>query len=59
MDDDEVYDDTWEKENELLLYLKNDVLSTAFFYARYSRGMEESSGVHLKNCSTSPCLADK
>ena len=35
LEHDEIYD-TWEdKENEWLPYLKNDVFSTAFFYARY------------------------
>ena len=31
----ETYEDTWEaRENEWLPYVKNDVLSTAFRYAR-------------------------
>ena len=39
---DEIFEDIWkEKENEWLLYLKNDVLSTAFSYARYSKGKEK------------------
>ena len=39
---DDIYEDTWEaKENEWLPYVKNDVLSIAFCYARYTMGMEE------------------
>ena len=42
MELDEIYEDTWEaKENEWLSFVKNDVLSTAFCYARYIMGMEE------------------
>ena len=38
---DEIFEDNWEDtENEWLPYHKNDVLSTAFSYARYSKGME-------------------
>ena len=41
LENDEIHEDNWEeKENEWLPYLKNDVLSTAFLYARYSKGME-------------------
>ena len=46
---DEIYEDTWEdKEHERLSYLKNDVLSTAFSYARYSKGMEELTSFFYK-----------
>ena len=39
MEHDEFYEDTWEeKENEWLPYVKNDVLSTAFCYNRYTIG---------------------
>ena len=42
LEHDETYEDTWEaKENDWLPYVKNDVLSTAFSYARYTMGMEE------------------
>ena len=35
MDHDEIYEDTWEeKEHQWLPYLKIEVLSTAFSYAR-------------------------
>ena len=45
LEHDEIFEDNWEeKENEWLPYLKNDVLSTAFSYAKYSKGMEELTG---------------
>ena len=60
LEHDEIFEDTWEeKENEWLPYLKNDVLSTAFSYARYSKGMEELTGYGMKNCLTLPSLANK
>ena len=56
----EVYEDTWEsKENEWLPYVKNDVLSTAFCYARYTMGMEQLAGFGMKNSLTLPSLANK
>ena len=56
----EISEDNWEeKENEWLPYLKNDVLSTAFSYARYSKGMEELTGFGMKNSLTLPSLANR
>ena len=56
----ETYEDNWEeKENEWLPYPKNDVLSTVFSYARYSKGMEELTGFGMKNSLTLPSLATK
>ena len=56
----EIYEDNWEeKENEWLPYLKNDVLSTAFSYARYAKGMEGLTGFGMKNSLTLPALANK
>ena len=53
MDYDEVYEDTWEgNENECLTYLKNDVLSAAFSNARYSKCMEKINGFGMKNSLT-------
>ena len=41
LEHDEIYEDTWEaKKNEWLTYGKNDVLSTAFCFARYTMGMK-------------------
>ena len=46
---DEIFEDNWEeKKNKWLPYLKNDVLSTTFSYARYSKGMEEITGFGIK-----------
>ena len=60
LEHDEIYEDTWEaKENEWLPYVKNDVLSTAFCYARYTMGMEELTGFGMKNSLTLPSLANK
>ena len=57
---DEIYEDNWEeKENEWLPYLRNDVLSTAFSFARYAKGMEELTGFGMKNSLTLPSLANK
>ena len=60
LEHDEIFEDNWEeKENEWLPYLKNDVLSTAFSYAKYSEGMEELTGFGMKNSLTLPSLANK
>ena len=60
LEHDEIYEDTWEeKENEWLPYVKNDVLPTAFCYARYTMGMEELTGFGMINSSTLPSLANK
>ena len=47
------------KKNEWLLYLKNDVLSTAFSYARYAKCMEELTGFGIKNKTKLPSSANK
>ena len=55
-----IFEDTWEtRENEWLPYVKNDVLSTAFGYARYTMGVEELRNFGMKNSSTLPSLAKK
>ena len=60
LEHDEIYEVTWEeKENEWLPYVKNDVISTAFCYARYTMGMEEITKFGMKNSSTLPSLANK
>ena len=43
----------------MLPYLKNDVLSTAFIYARYAKGMEELTRFGLKKSLTLPSLTNK
>ena len=60
MEHDENYEDTWEaRENEWLPYVKNDVLSTAFCYARYTMGVEELTNFGMKNSVTLPSVANK
>ena len=59
LEHDEIFEDNWEEKNEWLLYLKNDVLSTAFRYARFSKGMEELTRFGVKNSLTLPSLANK
>ena len=57
---DEIFEDTWEeKENEWLPYVKNDALSAAFCYARYTMGMEELTTFGKKSSLTLPSLANK
>ena len=50
MNHDEVYADTWKDEkSEWLDYVKQDVLCTAFSYARYCKAMEEITGSSMKD----------
>ena len=59
MNRDKVYEDTWkDQKNERLPYLKNDVLSTAFSYARYLKRMEELTGIGMQNSLTLLSLAN-
>ena len=56
----EIYEDTWwDKMNEWLPYLKMDVLSLAFIYARYSMNMDSITGFGMKNCLSLPSLGWK
>ena len=51
----EIYEDTWEdKRDEWLPYLKMDVLSLAFIYARYTMNMEQITNFGMKNCLSFP-----
>ena len=51
MDHDEVdYDNYEDKKDEWLPYVKNDVLCTAFCYARFRKAMEETTGFSMKDC---------
>ena len=60
MNHNEVYSDTWkDKEDEWLDYVKNDVLCTAFSYARYIKAMEEITGFLMKDCLSLPGLGWK
>ena len=60
LDHDGIYGDIWEsKQNESILYLKNDDLSTVIWYVRYSKGTEEKTNFGLKNSITLPSLENK
>ena len=48
-----------EKKNGWLPYVKNDISSTGFCYARYTMGMEDLTKFGTKNSSTLPSLANK
>ena len=53
MDHDGTFEDTWEaRENGWLPYVKNEVLSTAFFYARYTMVVEKVTNSGMKSNST-------
>ena len=56
----EIYEDTWEdKRDEWLPYLKMDVLSLAFIYARYTMNMDSLTEFGMKNCLSLPSLGWK
>ena len=58
MDQDEIFEDTWEiKEDEALPYFKNEILSTSFSYAKNTKRMEELTVFGRKNSITLPSLA--
>ena len=48
-----------DKINEWLRYVKNEVLCTAFSYARYIKAMEEITGFSMKDCLSLPGLGLK
>ena len=49
MELDDIFGDTWEaRDNEWLPYVKNDVFSFAFCYARYTMGIEELTTFDIK-----------
>ena len=48
-----------DKINEWLPYVKNDVLCTAFSYARFINAMEEMTGFSMKDCLSLPGLGLK
>ena len=60
MNHDDIFEDTWKDEkHEWLDYVKNDVLCTAFCYARYNKRMEKFTGFGIKNSLTLPILGWK
>ena len=57
---DEIDENNWrDKKNEWLPYVKNDVLCTAYSYARYIKAMEEITGFSKKDCLSLPGLGWK
>ena len=60
MKHDEVYSDTWkDRKPEWLDYVKNDVLCTAFCYAKYCKSMQEITKFSMKDCLSLPGLGWK
>ena len=60
MDHDDIDGDNYkDKINEWLPYVKNDVLCTAFSYARYIKAMEEITNFSMKDCLSLPGLGLK
>ena len=60
MKHEDVYADTWrDKKSEWLPYVKNDVLCTAFSYAKYCKAMEDITGFSMKDCLSLPGLGWK
>ena len=60
MDHDEVDGNNYkDKKDEWLPYVKQDVLCTAFSYARYIKAMEEITGFSVKDCLSLPGLGWK
>ena len=56
----EIFQATWEdKEDEWLLYVKNEMSSTVFCSSRYSKGIEKITRFGMKNSLTLPSLAKK
>ena len=60
MNHDDVYGNNYkDKIDEWLPYVKNDVLCTAFSYARYIKAMQEITGFSMKDCLPLPGLGRK
>ena len=60
MDHDGIDENNWkDKKYELLHYVKNDVLCTAYCNARYTKAMEEITSFGMKDCLSLPGLGWK
>ena len=60
MNHDEIdYNNYIDKMNEWIPYVKNDVICSAFSYARYIKSMEEITGLSMKDCLSLPSLGLK
>ena len=57
MNHDGISADNWrDKKDEWLPCVKNDVLCTAYSYARYNKCMEDIAGFSMKDCLSIPGL---
>ena len=57
MNHDEINADNFEDKKDIWVdYVKNDILCTAFSYARYSKAMKDITGFSMKNCLSLPGL---
>ena len=57
---DEVFSDTWrDKKSEWLVFVKNEVLCTAFSYAWYTKAMGKKTGFGMKDFYSLPGLGCK
>ena len=60
MNHDEIDENNWrDKKDEWLTYVKNDVLCTAYCYARYNKCIEEITRFSMKDCLSLPGLGWK
>ena len=60
MNHDEIDGNNWkDRKDEWLSYLKNDVLCTAYSYARYIKALEEKTVFSMKDCLSLPALGWK
>ena len=60
MDHGEITGDNYKNKKDIWLpYVKNDVLCTAYSYARYIKAMEEITGFSMKDCLSLPGLGWK
>ena len=60
MNHDDIDGDNYKDEKDIWLpYVKNDVLCTAYSYARYIKAMEEITGFSMKDCLSLPGLGWK
>ena len=60
IDHDEINGDNYKDKKDIWLpYVKNDVLCTAYSYARYIKAMEEITGFSMKDCLSLPGLGWK
>ena len=58
MEHDEIYEDSWgARVIEWLPFVKKDVITTAFCYARYAMSMERLTNFGMKNSLMLPSLA--